>query len=99
MSVGLCSGSRSAKIAAAPISTIHAAAQMNRTPKRRFPLSAAMADPRVEYGVEHVDDEVHDHEAHGHEKHDALQDDEVAGVDRADQKSTKAGQREDRLDD
>src|SRR5476651_2843307 len=99
MSVGLCSGSRSAKIAAAPISTIHAAAHTNSTPRRRFLLSAAMTDPRIEHGVEHIDDEVHDHEAHGHEQHDALQDDEVAGVDCADQESTKTGQREDRLDD
>ena len=58
-----------------------------------------MADPRIEHGVEHVDDEVDDHEAGGHEQHDALQDHEVAGVDGADQQPADARQGEDGLDD
>src|SRR5262245_61878371 len=97
MSVGLGMGSTSAKTAASPISAIQPTAQRNSTPTRRrlrtgetsavsrSISSTAMADPRIEHGVEHVDDEVDDHEAGGDEQHDALQDDEVAGIDGADQ--------------
>src|SRR6185503_11528696 len=63
------------------------------------PSRTAMADPGVEDGVKHVDDEVHHHEADGDEQHRALQDDEVASVDRADQQPANARQGEDRFDD
>src|SRR5260370_30330221 len=111
MSVGLWIGSTPASAAASPISTIQATAARNNPPTRRrlrtgetsvvspSISSTAMADPRIEHGVEHVDDEVHYHEARRDEQHNALQDDEVAGVDRADQQAADAGQREDGLDD
>src|SRR5229473_8153531 len=111
MSVGLWIGSMPASAAASPISTIQATAARNSAPTRRrwragetsagspSISSTAMADPRIEHGVEHVDDEVHRHEANGDEQDHALQDDEVAGVDRADQQAADAGQREDGLDD
>src|SRR4029079_18961237 len=98
-------------IARSVISAIHVTAAMNRPPSRlcrrtgataavSMPTSsAAMADPGIEHGVEHVDDEVDHHEADRDEQHDALQDDEVAGVDRADQKAPDARQGEDGLDD
>src|SRR4051812_32619229 len=63
------------------------------------PSRTAMAYPGIQYGVEHVDDEVHHHKADGDEQHGALQDDEVTGVDRADQQATDARQGEDHLDD
>src|SRR4029450_8584674 len=96
-------------MAARPISTIQATAKMNSAPTRRWrrtgeattvssSSSTAMADPRIEHGVEHVDDEVHHHEARGHEQHHALQDDEVAGVDGADQQPADGGQGEEGLD-
>src|SRR5688572_32856715 len=112
MSVGLAIGSQSAKMAESPIRTIQATEPTNRAPTRRWRRTAettavsppsisstAMADPRIEHGVEHVDDEVHDHEARGHEQHHALQDDEVAGVDGADQEPADARQGKDGLDD
>src|SRR5260370_39443321 len=61
--------------------------------------SAAMADPRAEHGIEHVDRETQQHEPHGNEQHDALQADEIARIDGADQQPANAGQGEDRLDD
>ena len=39
-----------------------------------------MADPRVEYGVEDVDEEVDEHVGHGDDRHQALQRDVLAGV-------------------
>ena len=39
------------------------------------------------------------HEAHGDQQHHALQDDEIAGIDRADQKPADPRQRKDRFDD
>src|ERR1044072_2235257 len=99
-------------MAARPISTIQATAKMNSAPMGRWrrtgsalatssrsSSSTAMADPRIEHGVEQVDDEVHQYEARGHEQHDALQDDEVAGVDGADQEPADARQGEDGLYD
>ena len=47
--------------------------------------SAAMADSGVEHCIEQVDGEIHQHEPGGHKEDDALQDDEVARVNRADQ--------------
>src|SRR5438552_1307963 len=111
MSVGLAIGSTPASAAASPISTIQLTAQTKSSPSPRprrtgetaavsTPISStAMADPRIEHGVEHVDDEIHDDEARRDEQHDALHDDEVAGVDGADQQAADAGQREDGLDD
>src|SRR6478736_168353 len=101
MSVGLGIGSRPAKMAPSATRAIQITEAMNRPPMSRrrtgatadvstptssaAPSRTAMADPGIEDGVEHVDDEVHDHEADGDEQHHALQDDEVAGIDRADQ--------------
>jgi hypothetical protein len=59
----------------------------------------AMADSRVEQGVEHVDKAVDDHKSYGDEEYDALQDHEVARVDGSDQEPAKARQCEDRLND
>src|SRR3954470_15204381 len=107
MSSGPCVNHRSAKIAAMTISAIQPAASQNRLPRRRLRLtgltamvsmprsSVAMADPRIEHGVEHVDDEIHEHEAGGDEQHHALQDDEIAGIERADQKPADPRQRKD----
>src|SRR5438105_2167240 len=103
MSVGLSTGSTPARIAAANTKLTQPTAHQNRVPSRRLRLagastgvsmlmsSAAMANPRVEHRVEHVDDEIHDDEAGGHEKHDALQNDEVTGVDRADEEAADPG--------
>src|SRR5882757_2132606 len=112
ISVGLGSGSTSAKIATANTSIIHTIAIQNSGPSRRpfrtgasatdasMPRSSvAMADPWIEHGVEHVDDEVHQHESGTDQQHHALQDDEIAGRDRADQQPADARQREHRLDD
>src|SRR3954471_12843552 len=97
ISSGLCASHRSAKIQAITISAIQPAASQNRAPGRRLRptgltamvsmprSSVAMADPRIEHGIEHVDDEIHEHETRGDEQHDALQDDEIAGIERADQ--------------
>ena len=46
------------------------------TPSSIVSSSVAMTNPGIEHGVEHVDDEVHDHEAGGDQQHHALQDDE-----------------------
>src|SRR5689334_16285422 len=111
MSVGPCASSRSAKIAATPMNAIHVIAIQNSVPTRRLRLigltatvsmprsSVAMTDPRIEHGIEQVDDEIHDDEAPGHEQHHALQDDQVAGVDRADQQTAEPGQGKNRLHD
>ena len=50
-----------------------------------------MADPGIEDGVEQIDDEVHDDEAGANQQHHALQDDEVAREDRADQQRPMPG--------
>src|SRR5258707_596682 len=97
--------SRSARLRVAARATrmnaIQQTAIQNKLPSRRVRLtgltiavsmpisSTAMADPRIEHGIEHVDDEIHQHEAAGHEQHDTLQDDQVAGVDCADQESAE----------
>src|SRR5437868_14104429 len=108
MSMGPCASSTSAKIAARPMNAIHVIAIQNSVPARRLRLigltvmvsrpssSVAMTDPRIEHGVEHVDDEIHDDEAGGDEQHHALQNDQVAGVDRADQQTAEPGQGKDR---
>src|SRR5882672_10949296 len=111
ISVGLGSGRKSAKIATANTSTIQPIAAQNSGPSLRprfsgrawsssssVSSSVAMANPGVEDGIEQIDDEVHDDETGGDQKHHALQDDEVAGADRADQKPADSGQREHRLD-
>src|SRR5438477_12727639 len=97
MSVGLSIGSTLANTAPANTTQIQTTAHQNRVLRRRprrtgvstgvsmLMSSAAMTNPRIEHGVEHVDDKIHDDETGGHEQHDALQDDQVAGVDRADQ--------------
>src|SRR5258708_3510310 len=112
MSVGLGSGKTPASAAAARMKTVQPTAAQNSGPSRRVrpavlttspssmpSSSVAMADPRIENGIEHVDDEIHHHEAAGHEQHHALQNDEIAGVDGADQKPADPRQREDRLHD
>src|SRR5882672_1290641 len=111
ISVGLGSGRKSAKIATANTSTIHPMAAQNSGPSLRprftgwarissssASSSVAMADPGVEDGVEQIDDEVHDHEARGDQKHHALQNDEIARRNRADQEPADSRQREDCLD-
>src|SRR5713226_1637139 len=109
ISVGLGIGRRFANMAARTTTAIQAAAAQNMLLRRRrrrgataassAASSAAMADPRVEHGIEHVDREIQQHEADGDEQHHALQDDEVARIDGADQQPADAGQGEDRLDD
>src|SRR5438876_7903659 len=97
MSVGLGNGNTPTSPAAAKTKIIQAIAAQNSGPSRRVRLtgltatsspmlssSVAMTDPGVEDGVEHVDNEVHDHEARGDQEHHALQDDQVAGIDRGD---------------
>src|SRR5262245_38410123 len=112
MAVGSGSGRTVAKIASAKTKIIQTIAAQNSMPSRlplragretaspaRSSSSVAMADPGVENGVEQVDDEVHDDEARGNQQHHALQDDEVAREDRADQQPADAGKRKDGLDD
>src|SRR6202051_3861574 len=112
MSVGLGSGNTLANAAAAKTKIIQTIAAQNSGPSRRLRAtgpattsssmvssSVAMTDPGIENGIEHVDNEVHQHEAAGDEQHHALQDDEVAGIDRADKKPADPGQREDRFHD
>src|SRR4051812_49318485 len=111
ISVGLGSGRMSAKIATANTSTIQPIAAQNSGPNLRprvagcawtssssVSSSVAMSDPGVEDSVEQIDDEVHDDEAGGDQKHHALQDDEVARRNRADQQPPDSRQREHRLD-
>src|SRR5258708_32205223 len=99
MSVGLSNGSRLASAAATKTKVIQAIAAQNSGPSRRVretgltatssPMlssSVAMSDPGIEDGVQHVDDEVHHHEACGDQQHHALQDNQVARIDRADKK-------------
>src|SRR3954468_13762167 len=112
MVVGSGIGSTVAKSARAKTRTIQTVAAQNSTPRRlpffagaetassaRSSSSVAMTDPRVEHGIEQVDDEVHDDEACCYQQHHALQDDEIAGKDRADQEPADAGKRKDCLDD
>src|SRR5260370_1788128 len=106
MSVGLGIGNTPTSPAAENMRMIQAVAAQNSGPSRRVRLtgltatsssmpssSVAMTDPGVEDGVEHVDNEVHDHEASRDQEHHALQDDQVAGIDRADKKPANARQR------
>src|ERR1700722_19269371 len=112
MSVGLGSGNTGAKIATAKTNSIQPTAIQNNSPSLRFrrtgpattssmtvSSSVAMTNPGIEDGIEHVDDEIHQHVAGSHAQHDTLQDDEVAGIDRTQQQSADARQRKDRLDD
>src|SRR6478609_7807969 len=97
MSTGFCSGNIGAKIASTNTITIQEIANQNRRPSLRLRAtccstssgsessSVAMANPGIEDRIEHVDDEVHDHEAGGNQQHHTLEDDEIAGIDRADQ--------------
>src|SRR5258708_34066857 len=111
-SVGLGNGNTPTSPAAANMRMIQAIAAQNSGPSRRVRLtgltatswsmpssSVAMADPRVEDGVEHVDNEVHDHEACGDQQHHALQDDQGTGIARADKKPGDSRQSKDRFDD
>src|SRR5258708_18826091 len=106
MSVGLGSGSRPTNAATAKIKIIQPIAAQNSIPSRRVlptgatatssPMSSssvAMSDPGIEDGVQHVDDKIHQHEAAGDEQHHALQNDEVPGVDGADQQPPDPRQR------
>src|SRR5260370_37955867 len=112
MSVGLGSGSRLASAAAAKTKVIQAIAAQNSGPRRRVRLtgmtaasspmlssSVAMTDPGIEAGVEYVDDKIHQHEAGGDQQHHALQDDQVAGVDCADQQPADPRKRKNGFDD
>src|SRR6266403_3051012 len=108
MSVGLGNGNTPTSPAAANMRMIQAIAAQHSGPSRRVRLigltatsssilssSVAMTDPGVEDSVEHVDNEVHDHEACGDQQYHALQDDQVAGIDRADKKPADARQGKD----
>src|SRR5205823_6509091 len=110
MSVGLGNGSRSANAAAARMKMVQAIAAQNSGPNRGARLtgvtatssfmlssSVAMTDPGIEHRVEHVDNEVHQDKAAGDKQHHTLQNDEVPGVDCANEKPADAGQRENRL--
>src|SRR6266536_2322207 len=107
ISLGLGIGKKSADAAATTTTQIQAAAAQNTRLRRRrrrgatatstAVSSTAMANPRVEHGVKHVDREIEQHEADGDEQHHALQDDEVARIDRADQQPADAGPREERF--
>src|SRR4051794_27876228 len=112
MSVGLGSGSTGARIATVNMKIIQPVAIQNSSPNRRprfagcaatpssmVNSSVAMTNPGIEDGVEQIDDEVHDHEAGGDDQYHPLQDDEIAGIDRANQQPTDPRQREDRLHD
>src|SRR5277367_1247675 len=94
MSVGLGSGNTGAKIATATTNSIQPIAIQNNNPSLRLRLtgptttssmavssSVAMTNPGIEDGIEHVDDEIHQHVAAGDAQHDTLQDDKVAGID------------------
>src|SRR3954469_12504003 len=96
MSVGLGNGRRSGKIATANTKIPQPIAIQNNRPSRRLRCagaaatpssrlssSVAMADPRIEHGVEHIDDEVHQYDPRAHQQHHALEDDEVARGDGA----------------
>src|SRR5688572_2295473 len=99
--------SQSALIARKATSTVQpsgsASAQLSRRPRLATVAgSAAEADiahPRIEHGIEHVDQEVDEHEARGDERYRALHQDQVAIEDTAQQQPADAGQREDLLDD
>src|SRR2546430_2539658 len=82
ISVGLWIGRKFASAAAVTMSAIQAAAaqkvlvargrRRGRTGTSMTASSAAMANPRVEHRIEHVDGEIEQHEADGDEQHDAL---------------------------
>src|SRR5579883_1769484 len=109
--LGSASGSRLARIAMRMMKAIQPTASQKTGPMPRRRLgasatppislasSAAMANPGVEHGIEHVDHEIDEHEGDRDKEHRALQDDEVAGVDRFDDEPAETGQREDGLDD
>src|SRR3979411_1107736 len=110
MSVGL-KGNRPASAAAAKTKIIQAIAAQNSGPNRRgrgtglaaisssmLSSSVAMTDPRIEDGVEHVHNEVHQHVATGNEQYHTLQDNEVAGKDGAQQQPADSGPRQNRSD-
>src|ERR1700719_1522866 len=98
MSVGLGNGNRLARAAAPKTKIIQPIAAQNSGPSRRtrgacvtatsspmLSSSVAMTYPWIEDGIEHVDDEIHQHETGGDQQHHALQDDEIARVYRSDQ--------------
>src|SRR5215510_11898849 len=111
MSLGLWIGSTLANTANASASAIQAMASQKRVPRRlrpgetletlaSVPMSrTAMANPRIEYGVEHVDGKIHQDETDSHEQDNTLQDYEVARIDGPNEQSPDSRQREDRLDD
>src|SRR3954453_17975761 len=110
MSKGPCDSRTPAKIDTIATVTIQPTASQNKTPARRLRRtglatvsisnsSVALADPRIEHGIEQVDDEIHDHEACGHEQHHALQDDEIPVIERAHQQAADSRQSEDGFDD
>src|SRR5260370_15669675 len=111
MSLGLGSGNSPANAAAANTNAIQAIAAQNSGPSRRVrrtgptvtsssrrSSSVAMTDPRIEDGVEHVYNKGHQHIAKGHEQHHALQDEEVACIDGAEQQPADPRQGKNRFD-
>src|SRR4051794_41689114 len=92
MSVGLGNGKRSANAAAARMKIVQTIAAQNSGPNRRARLtgvtaasslilssSVAMTDPRIEHGIRHVDNEVHQDEAAGANQQQPLHSDEAPG--------------------
>src|ERR1700733_8094301 len=105
MSVGLGNGNRPASAEAAKTKTIQTIAVQNSGPSRRVRLigptatawsmpssSVAMTNPGIEHGIQQVDDEIDQHEAGGDQQHHTLQNDQIAGIDRADQKPADSRQ-------
>src|ERR1700730_16368764 len=112
ISVGLGSGSRLANAATAKTKISQATAIQNSVPSRRGRLtgltatsssmlssSVAMTNPGIEDGIQHIDNEVHQHVADRHEQHHALQNNQIAGKDGAEQQPADPRQRKNRLDD
>src|SRR5262245_45073169 len=111
MSLGLWIGSTLANTANANASAIQAEASQKRMPSRlrpgeiletsaSVPMSrTAMANPRIEYGVEHVDGKIHQDEPDSHEQDNTLQDYEIARIDSPNEQSPDSWQGEDLLDD
>src|ERR1700731_4221158 len=105
---GSASGSRSASSAKANTTATQPTAIQKTAPSPRrrrartgtslsssmAPSSAAMADGWVECCVEQIDEKIDEHEADGDEQHAALENDEVAQIDRFHQQSADTRERE-----
>src|SRR5262249_5931193 len=78
--VGLCSGRKFANSASAKANVIQPKATQKRVPSLLPPAAAmslprsrtAMANPRIEHGIKHVNGKIDQHEPGGHEQHHSL---------------------------